>query len=1103
METESIPQNRARSTTSATNETRGRQTILENFNSLLHKHPNRIVSSKYTILNFLPLNLYHQFSKPSTIFFLITLILLFIPAISPFEPWSYLIAFMIVVGISMIKDALEDYKRHVSDRQINNMECTIIRTSGDNRAENNAPRHEEQRNAEAINEGALNEQDGLKRVKVEDIKNGDWLLVSKNEEIHADCILIRSQSYKSKKHKCTNYCFINTASLDGESNLKRRSAPVFPELGVQCPIEESGEKNRKGKMCECFERVRDSVESFKVEDTGDSFSDFDCELRLKRNENSNGNIAANDKNAVLRGSILKNTEWAIFLVVAVGKETKQCKSVNRARKGRSLFDKRMDFMLLIIATIYFIMLACTTAVGITMRFSNDNIKSLAVGSAPKEVVRLIFSNYILYSYLIPLSLYVMIEVARFFNSNYIKFDRKLQLDDKTAICRNSNVIEDLGTIDYILTDKTGTITKNSMTLKAFHLRETQELKSCNSVFESQNLSKNSDNKEKQSDEKIDLKDNFNLLMLNILVCNSVEVLDKKYEGISQEELCFLEEIEKYGFTLLERDPSFVKIKFLGKELKIHILNTVEFSSKRQCMSCVVLIEGKIFLFVKGSDSKLLGNNNKDNEKLIDLLNRASDYRSLVIKCREISTDEAYSLLNRINKNEEFVDSEKANDKNANSINEDADGGDTEKLVQMINPNSTEDVDDIIDGWIDDAEYVGSTFIEDELQDGVKSTMEHLRDAGMRIWMITGDKKETAVSCGKNSKIIVNDSYLEIEGRDIVSRLEEASGITPNARHSEQPGSNSRDIFGYSAAIIYRATPKQKGRIAELLVKANKNVLGIGDGNNDVAMLKDSHVGVGIMGKEGTQASLAADFAIPEFKGLKRLIMVHGRYNLIRYSKIALNAFYKNLIFIMFQFFYNFFNGGSGRAIYNDFFMNYYNLFFTSLVPFTIALFDRDRNEESIYEHPRTYQCARAYFHKKIIFWNVAYAVLEAAALYFVLYGITHFDVTNGAGKPAGYMCLSTFYSVVIFTAVIINQYSLISYFVWYSYAAVSLSVVLNLVMLFGLQNLSVDSNKAILHILAMPINYLILIGMLCVIFMSEGISRLVKQQIMEGLIQEK
>lgn len=1027
-------------------------------------HPNRTVSSKYTAVNFLPLNLYHQLSKHSTLFFFVTLILLCIPAISPFAPWPYMLAFLIVVGISMAKDGIEDYRRHVSDRAVNEAECCVLR----------------------------NKIRTL--IAVEDLSKGDLLCASKHGEIPADVVLLHG----TIRGRCATHCFIDTSNLDGESNLKKRVSPL---PACHCSKRPDGQEG--GRMdastnlqidtfttCRVVRDFTENVRSFRVEDTGDTFSEFHCSVEMVGDD-----IAVNEKNVLLRGSILRNTDTALCLVVAIGSETKQYRSVAKARKGKSLFEKKMDSILLIIALIYAVMLVSTTAVGVYSVCTNRNIIYINRGSRVWQITRLLFSNYILYSYLIPLSLYVMIEVSRFFHALYIRYDRSLKIDGVKSVCRNSNVIEDLGTIDYVLTDKTGTITKNAMTLRALHVKGSPGLLGVSEVLSGVDMGSRpsggadvhtgADSMSTVSDGKrpaqAPLPENsLFLLVMNLLVCNSVEVLNGHYEGVSQDELCFLEGLRDHGCALLERSEHSVVIEIKNRRIAVDILHTTEFTSKRQCMATLVRLNGRPLLLVKGSDQRLL--DPRTDSHLLSLFNSAADYRSLIMAAKPLTEAEA----------EKMVDGKE----------------DAYRHVA-------------------EAAYCGATFIEDELQDDVSKTMADLRSAGIKVWMVTGDKKETALSCARSSGIVGGEGvFLAVEGRDVVSALErEATQAHPRsvsagsvisrsgggrAQHSESSShstinnsinkmfharNNNRtdpslcedsslssglsdggfagpgSLFDSDGIVIYRTTPSQKGRIAELMAKAGRSILAIGDGNNDVAMLKDAHVGVGIIGREGTQAALAADFAIPQFRLLRNLILVHGRYNLIRYSKVAVNAYYKNLVFIAMQYFYNFYNGASGRSIYNNFFMNYYNLFFTSLIPFSIALFDRDQPPEDILRTPQSYKAARRYFSKPVVWANLLFAVLEGAAIFFTLRAFIYFDISGSSGRLGGYSCVSTLFSIVVFFTVILRQINIISYAVSYTYAAIALSIFFNFIVLFGVQEIGKESNAVIYHILGMPVVY--------------------------------
>lgn len=1046
-------------------------------------HPNRVRTSKYSMLTFVPLNLYHQLSKYSTAFFFATLLLLCIPPISPFSPWPYMLAFLIVVGVSMAKDGIEDYKRHTNDRKVNLQLCTMLGREG-----------------------------AVENKFVMDLAEGDMILVHRHDEVPADVVVLRGRN----RSGCMSYAFIDTSNLDGESNLKKRISPL--SLKFRCDRHSHRRQVNAGTydpdaVCACFMHARGSVDSYVLRDTGESLSEFCCELGLRRSADCGAEpttsldameATASARNVLLRGSLLRNIDLAVCLVVAVGAGTKQGRSCLRLRKGKSIFEKKMDYILLIIAGIYAVMLVSTTAVGAYMSYSNTNILYINNYSRIKKVIKLLFSNYILYSYLIPLSLYVMIEVSRFVNSMYIKYDREMKVDGEKSICRNSNVLEDLGIIDYVLTDKTGTITKNAMTLKHFHIAGAHSLLKSGDAFENYSVSENNqlrkiidqfdhhdgaksnpNNAEQNVTSKETVNDAFKMLLLNILICNSVEVLNHNYEGISQDELCFLKTLKDHGCELLERDEEYVRIQMGSEEIRLDIIHTVDFTSKRQSMATVARIDGSFYCFVKGSDQRLLSR--ERDRPVLSLLNGMGDYRLLVMACKRLTSAEVEQI--------QQAESSTRNQTSSSSLR-------------------------LIDEHIRTAHYLGATLIEDELQNDVKKTVEMIKNAGMKIWMVTGDKRETALSCARNCGIIDSQTvYRDLEGKDILREMEEimearghpdhmtagrpSLAFNPAQLGSAQGHADSAayqsipNIFDCGSLIIYRTTPKQKGKIASLMIKSGRHTLAIGDGNNDVEMLKDANVGVGIIGKEGMQASLAADFAIPCFKVLQQLIFIHGRYNLMRYAKVAINAYYKNLVFIFIQFFYNFYNAASGKSIYDSFFLNYYNLFFTSLLPFSIALFDRDIPPSKILADSSSYKSCRSYFCKQIIWANVIFAMAESAAIFFIMLAFIRADISSSNGILGGFPVISTLFSIIVFISVILRQIRIISYSTLYSHIALGLSIGFKLIMLFGLAEIGPQNNATIYHALSIPATYILLIGILCMVYSLDSIFDAIEHKLFE------
>ncbi|CAJ0596206.1 unnamed protein product [Cylicocyclus nassatus] len=170
----------------------------------------------------------------------------------------------------------------------------------------------------------------------------------------------------------------------------------------------------------------------------------------------------------------------------------------------------------------------------------------------------------------------------------------------------------------------------------------------------------------------------------------------------------------------------------------------------------------------------------------------------------------------------------------------------------------------------------------------------------------------------------------------------------------------------SAVICCRCTPIQKAAVTRL-VKANVSgaVLAIGDGANDVAMLQEADVGVGVAGQEGMQAALASDYTITQFHHLDRLLFVHGTLSLFRTSKCILFSLYKNVLETVVLSIFTFFNGQSVQTIADEWTVLYYNMFFTSLPALIMGVLDRPAPITSLIKYPPIYQ----YYQNSLSNWG--------------------------------------------------------------------------------------------------------------------------------------
>ncbi len=339
------------------------------------------------------------------------------------------------------------------------------------------------------------------------------------------------------------------------------------------------------------------------------------------------------------------------------------------------------------------------------------------------------------------------------------------------------------------------------------------------------------------------------------------------------------------------------------------------------------------------------------------------------------------------------------------------------------------------------EFIGVTAIEDKLQDGVPDTISELLKAGIKVWVLTGDKQETAINIGfacdllndaMGLLIIEGDTDIEIQrsldtmlsiAEQAVSAIEPGEvGLVVNGDrlHSIMDSEALKKIFlklGMlcKAVVCCRVSPKQKADVVAL-VKDNlqATTLAIGDGANDVSMIQAAHVGIGISGEEGLQAANAADYCIAQFRFLKRLLLVHGRWSYRRVSKLVLYSFYKQLVLYLGQFWFACFNGFTGTSVHERWTLAIYNLALTAFPIMILGIFDRDVEAHTVLEYPELYHQGHKdhYFNAKVFIVNVLNGVYQSFVCFFIPM-LAMMDFTFDDGQTADIFSLG----VVVYTCV--------------------------------------------------------------------------------------
>lgn len=321
--------------------------------------------------------------------------------------------------------------------------------------------------------------------------------------------------------------------------------------------------------------------------------------------------------------------------------------------------------------------------------------------------------------------------------------------------------------------------------------------------------------------------------------------------------------------------------------------------------------------------------------------------------------------------------------------------------------------------------LGITAIEDRLQDEVPEVIADLARAGVVLWMLTGDKEETAISIGHSCNLLLSAEEMDLffitrlnsvaeyteQLKDVYNKVQLHEGPKEVALvmdgfsftfFDEQNADHRRMLLAIGQAcrsvIACRLTPVQKQQLVALVKfdsVPRSTTLSIGDGANDVSMIREADVGVGIIGKEGKQAANNADFAIGQFKFLKPLMLVHGRWNYIRQSRVFLYSMHKNMVITMTLFWYSYYTALSGTSMYNSWVYSGFN-FALGLPIIFYGFMDRDIAADFAMENPQVYRTglSNAMLNMGTIGMWITNAFVFAVIfclLFFVVLGPTFID----------------------------------------------------------------------------------------------------------------
>ncbi|GLD54395.1 phospholipid-transporting ATPase ID-like protein, partial [Lates japonicus] len=953
---------------------------------------NAIKTSKYNFFTFLPLNLFEQFQRIANAYFLFLLVLQVIPEISSLSWFTTVVPLVLVLSVTAAKDATDDINRHRSDNQVNNRKAQVL----------------------------IDRK--LRSEKWMDVQVGDIIKLENNQFVTADLLLLSSS-------EPLNLVYIETAELDGETNLKVRQAlPVTGDLGDD------------------IEKLADFNGEVRCEPPNNRLDRFMGTLTFAGQK-----YPLDNEKILLRGCTLRNTEWCFGLVLFGGPETKLMQNCGKSTFKRTSIDRLMNVLVLCIFG--FLAIMCTVlAIGNWFWEVREGSQFTVFlprqdGNDAAFSAFLTFWSYvIILNTVVPISLYVSVEIIRLGNSFYIDWDRKMYYarNDTPAEARTTTLNEELGQIKYVFSDKTGTLTQNIMTFNKCSINGKsygdvydytgQRIEptgrvdfSFNPLADPRFVFHDHALVEAVKLENPEVHAFFRLLAL----CHTVMAEEKTegelfYQAQSPDEGALVTAARNFGFVFRSRTPDSVSIVEMGQQRSYELLAILDFNNIRKRMSVIVRSpEGKLSLFCKGADTIIYERLHQSCSKLMD-----------------VTTEH----LN------EFAGEVKQRHHEASTALDDRES----KLDQLY-----EEIEK-------DLLLLGATAIEDKLQDGVPQTIEQLSKADIKIWVLTGDKQETAENIGYSCNLLreeMNEIFI-ISGNspeDVREELRNArTSMKPDAADSAflserisvkgvkaitdevVNGEYGLVISGHSLAyalersmeleflrtacmcksvICCRVTPLQKAQVVELVKKYKQVVtLAIGDGANDVSMIKAAHIGVGISGQEGMQAVLSSDYSFAQFRFLQRLLLVHGRWSYLRMCKFLRYFFYKNFTFTFVHFWYAFFCGFSAQTVYDEWFITLYNLVYTALPVLGMSLFDQDVNDAWSIQHPQLYVPGQLnlYFSKRAFFKCALHSCYSSLVLFFLPYAAMHDTVRDDGKDVADYQSFALLTQTCLLFAVSIQ-----------------------------------------------------------------------------------
>lgn len=901
---------------------------------------NAVSNSRYTPWDFFPRTLYNEFKFFINLYFLAVALSQIIPALRIGYMISYIAPLSMVMTITLGKEAYDDIIRRRRDAEANAEPFTVLRfesTDANGKRSRRKGKNKQNGSANGIpnGNGSLSHDVYEITKPSKDIKVGDVVKLGKNQRVPADMVILSSRPNEGTTNRSrtnsipdgvllddhseargsagdgdSGEAFIRTDQLDGETDWKLR---IASPLSQKLQLHEftklrvvAGKPDRK---------VNEFIGTLTYSPSGE------------QQENDVSSSLSVD-NTAWANTVIASSLTVYGVVVYTGSQTRQAMSTTPSRPKVGLLELEINNLTKILCILTFTVSVLLVVLG---RIDHKAERAWYIAA---------LRFLILFSTVIPISLRVNLDMGKIVYAWYIEHDKSIP----GTVVRTSTIPEDLGRIEYLLSDKTGTLTQNEMDLKKVHVGTVSyanEAMDEVGSYVNQSIPPTSvglgalitptssihATPASATRTRREIGTRVRDLVLALAICHNVTPTieetpegetETTYQASSPDEIAIIQWTEAVGLKLMHRDRTSMILQSTKTNqvvVKVHILNIFPFTSDSKRMGIVVKFatslqdsavvdeSSEIWFYQKGADtimSTIVMPSDWLDEETGNMAREG--LRTLVVGRKRLSPAQYQEFTQQYSQAALSLHGREA------------------ALTEVIKTHLESDL-----------ELLGVTGVEDKLQKDVKGSLELLRNAGIKIWMLTGDKVETARCVAVNSKLVARGQNVHVisklKRKDLaLDSLQTLSSNTTSAllidgeslavmlsHHSQQFIAIAAKL---PAVIACRVSPIQKAELANLIREySGKRICCIGDGGNDVSMIQAADVGVGIVGKEGKQASLAADFSIMQFRYLTKLLVWHGRNSYKRSAKLGQFIIHRGVIISICQIIFSIASKFGPNALY--------------------------------------------------------------------------------------------------------------------------------------------------------------------------------------------